>query len=278
MFPDKWLSLFVDNTNRAFRSNVPALTHYEFVKFLGILHGMKAHPKGDMMDNWSTDDTGFFPAPALGQRHGMSRYPFHVVKEHLCFWEEPKTPAEVNNRWHPVRELIRAWNEHMGQVFSPGWKICVDESMWAWLGREGRHPDELPHAQKVKRKPRGVGLEVKNAACVFSHIIFLMEIVDNPLQGSPEGGARKCRKRGSQGVESDVAASNHEVFHACHPFSKHPAFEGKLDQKRCSTKSCTIVVKHFCRGCSGVDLHNVKCYCLPSTRRQCYIAHIERDM
>ena len=41
----------------------------------------------------------------------------------------------------------------------------MDESISAWRGKDGNYcSDGMPHVTKIKRKPKGVGAELKDAA------------------------------------------------------------------------------------------------------------------
>jgi hypothetical protein len=52
-------------------------------------------------------------------------------------------------------------------IFTPGYKLTIDESMFAWYGK-GLHneKDGLPAVIKIKRKPKSIGRECKTLADV----------------------------------------------------------------------------------------------------------------
>lgn len=55
--------------------------------------------------------------------------------------------------------------------------LVVDESMSMWLGADGeRSQNGLPHITKIKRKPRGVGAEIKCSADAGSRVVLHLEI------------------------------------------------------------------------------------------------------
>lgn len=54
----------------------------------------------------------------------------------------------------------------------------MDESLSAWRGRvHGNYcSDGMPHMTKIKRKPKGVGAELKDAVCSQTQVIIALEI------------------------------------------------------------------------------------------------------
>ena len=84
---------------------------------------------------------------------------------------------ERGDKWSPVRGLFAAFNRTRAQNVSPGTFIIVDESMSAWRGKDGNFcSDGLPHVTKIKRKPKGVGTEIKDAADVSTGV----RVCDHP--------------------------------------------------------------------------------------------------
>ena len=63
------------------------------------------------------------------------------------------------------------WSE----VITPGYKITVDESLFAWYGRGG-DLGGMPAVMKIKGKPKEVGCEVKTLADVQSGVMINQEI------------------------------------------------------------------------------------------------------
>jgi hypothetical protein len=61
-------------------------------------------------------------------------------------------------------------------IFTPGYKLTIDESMFAWYGK-GLHneKDGLPAVIKIKRKPKGIGRECKTLADVQSGVMIPIE-------------------------------------------------------------------------------------------------------
>ena len=77
-----------------------------------------------------------------------------------------------------IQNLVDEFNASHKRNFLPGSKMVVDESMFYWRGKDQRHGKEgCPHVTKIIRKPKGVGMEVKNLACCDSTIMYAIEVV-----------------------------------------------------------------------------------------------------
>ena len=77
-----------------------------------------------------------------------------------------------------VQPLIDAFNQAREDGFTASWKLCADESMSEWRGRDHRHKaGGCPHVTKIIRKPKGVGMEIKNLCDVDSGIMLRIEVV-----------------------------------------------------------------------------------------------------
>ena len=49
--------------------------------------------------------------------------------------------------------------------------------MSSWRGKDGNYcTDGMPHVTKIERKPKGVGTELKDAACAQTKVILALEI------------------------------------------------------------------------------------------------------
>ena len=84
--------------------------------------------------------------------------------------------------WLPIRVFVDAFNELRKKIILPGPFITVDESMSSWKGKSlyfNTASDMsisgvlgLPHKTKIVRKPKGVGLEIRNACCAETGIML----------------------------------------------------------------------------------------------------------
>ena len=72
---------------------------------------------------------------------------------------------------------MNALNGRRKDTVIAGSYICADELMSSWEGYEGKyHHRGMPHVTKIKRKPKGVGAEIKCAADCESGIMLKLEI------------------------------------------------------------------------------------------------------
>ncbi|KAK3284892.1 hypothetical protein CYMTET_7479 [Cymbomonas tetramitiformis] len=75
-----------------------------------------------------------------------------------------------------VRRFFDACNERWASVFIPGTFLCLDESMFKWLGRF-----RMPGWMKVGRKPDSIGHELKTLACGICKILFRFELQEGKV-------------------------------------------------------------------------------------------------
>lgn len=78
-----------------------------------------------------------------------------------------------------MRPLIDAFNENRVKGVIPGRHMVVDELMSSWRGAEAAYSTTgMPHVSKIKRKPEGVGAEIKAAADGSTSIIMRLDIME----------------------------------------------------------------------------------------------------
>lgn len=83
------------------------------------------------------------------------------------------------DKWYQIREVVDEFNKTVPAAFLPGQFIVVDEMMSAWKGLSGEYRcDGAPHITKIKRKPEGIGTELKAASCGKSKITLQIEIME----------------------------------------------------------------------------------------------------
>ena len=80
-----------------------------------------------------------------------------------------------DDRWYPAQALVHMCASKWREMITPGYKITVDESMFAWYGRNGALGG-MSAVIKIKRKPKGVGCEVKTIADALSGVMINLEI------------------------------------------------------------------------------------------------------
>jgi hypothetical protein len=80
---------------------------------------------------WSNDQTDTFVVLHLAYMHAyISRRCFEAILKHIKF--TTRTPLAFKDSFHPVSELIDAFNKHSAACFSPSLVSCLDESMSVW--------------------------------------------------------------------------------------------------------------------------------------------------
>ena len=67
-----------------------------------------------------------------------------------------------------TRKFCDAMRTHFRDAMRPGGWLCIDESMFSWLGRALK----LPGWKVVKRKPHPIGLEAKTTACAMTGMLI----------------------------------------------------------------------------------------------------------
>ena len=86
-------------------------------------------------------------------------------------------PTLDRDDWCFIQPMVDAFNKHMADIVNPGWLLCVDETMSAWRGQQGkRDRKKCPKLSWVPRKPEPLGTELKTAGCALSGMILSMEI------------------------------------------------------------------------------------------------------
>lgn len=178
---DFWLLFFPSNdinhilacTNAHLREKRKQVSKHAFYKVIGLLYAMSLNVLGVRRDYWSQND-GLYPAPSFGDRFGMGLHRFEEILMSMAFAMPDQ--RENGDRWYQVRPLLEMTVSQWREVFSPGFKLTVDESMFAWYGKGNNDPDGMPAVIKIKRKPKGVGCEVKTICDSVSKIMIGMEI------------------------------------------------------------------------------------------------------
>jgi hypothetical protein len=108
----------------------------------------------------------------------MSRTRFEEILSATTYYNLPY-PA-FKDDFHPIRQLIKAWNNKMLLNFIAAWIVCLDKSMSLWTNTWTCQGFVF-----CPRKPYDTGNENHTIACGLSSIIFYMEMVEK------EKGAQK---------------------------------------------------------------------------------------
>jgi hypothetical protein len=133
-------------------------------------------------DFWSTlpFDERTNPCP-YNFRKKMSSKRFDAIMVALSLIDVNK-PTYRDKFWE-VRQLTAEWNKNMAEAFSPGWILCLDESMSIWHSRW-----TCPGWVFCPRKPHPFVNEYHTACCGMSGLMLAVEMVegkDPPLDHGP---------------------------------------------------------------------------------------------
>jgi hypothetical protein len=144
----------------------------EFLRFIGLLLLMATVQVGCDRRSWfeDTEPSEFEGAPFRLQKY-MSRSRFESILSALRYTSEP--PPAYKDKFHQVRQMLKAWNDNMFDVFTPSWVSCLDESMSPWTSRW-----TCPGWMYVPRKPHPMGNEYHTICCGVSGIMFNLELVE----------------------------------------------------------------------------------------------------
>ena len=72
------------------------------------------------------------------------------------------------DKFQEVRKFTDTMRKQFQNAMKPGGWLCIDESMFSWLGRALK----LPGWKVIKRKPHPIGLEAKTTACAVVGVII----------------------------------------------------------------------------------------------------------
>lgn len=173
-FPGNEVTHILQCTNANLPARKKNVTKGDLFKVFGILYAMTMVEMPSRRGYWSTDNAGLFPAPAFGERFGMGYHRFEDILTHLAFDDEPETDNDAD-KWWQVRRFVEACNQAWVDAIKPGYKLTVDESMFAWYGK-GDRQGGMPKVIKIRRKPKGIGCEAKTVADALSGIMVGLEL------------------------------------------------------------------------------------------------------
>ena len=179
-FGDKWLS-----KGREFTVGL-------LLCWIGCFFYMMAAPGYARASYWDSVDDGMFPTHDLTQKSLLTLTDFDRI---LQFWWIPTyVPDRVftkagssgecgypdyvplTDTFNPIRRWMDTFNERWAEVFVPGWLLCIDESMFKWLGR-----NRCPGWMKVGRKPDSIGHELKTLACAVCLVMCSFELQEGKV-------------------------------------------------------------------------------------------------
>ena len=147
------------------------LTWDEFLRFLGLIFVMATTQGNARRDFWANDAPEMFSGAPFRLNSFMSRRRFENILRQLKFTSE--APPAFKHPFHPVSDLIRAFNVHTQGCFNPAWISCLDESMSVWTNQW-----TCPGWMFVPRKPHPMGNEYHSVCCGLSGIMYSIELVE----------------------------------------------------------------------------------------------------
>ena len=173
----------IENTNIAlYEKNIATpMTQGEFFRYLGIRLAMSLNPiVGGYRQHWKTSmpKDSVLLAGNYFERFEMSMTRFESITSALRL-SSLSNNENISDRWYPIRSFLDAFNDTRKANVTPGEFLTIDEYMCSWKGSDGKYVvNGMPHITKIKRKPKGVGAELKSIACAQSGIILGLEIVE----------------------------------------------------------------------------------------------------
>ena len=81
------------------------------------------------------------------------------------------------DKFQEVRFFTDKMRQQFQDALKPGGWLCIDESMFSWLGRALK----LPGWKIIKRKPHPIGLESKTTACAVVGVLIDFEFQEGTL-------------------------------------------------------------------------------------------------
>ena len=163
-FPMKYLrEVILPETNQRGRNTISGWVEIsvgEFIVWLGIRFVQETVRLPTINDYWNTPQDGAFPAMNMERYMGRARF-FNISKA-LKLAATDVEEAEV-------LIFIDVLNQVFQSALTPGSDLTVDESMIS-----SRHRN-LEGKKKIKRKPRPIGVEIKNLCDSRSMINLVLE-------------------------------------------------------------------------------------------------------
>ena len=155
------------------------ITEGEFLVYIGLWLLMATTASGcDRRSYWENSPINEWKGAPFRLNKYMSWGRFDFITQHLTFTDID--PPSYADRFHEVRQMIDAFNEHMEIVFSPSWISCLDESISIWTSKW-----TCPGWMYVPRKPHPMGNEYHSICCGICGVMFAIELVegkDHPKQ------------------------------------------------------------------------------------------------
>jgi hypothetical protein len=155
-FPEEYIiNIVIPETNKHLTTK---LTLQEFYVWLGCYFFMACFngiPDREMW--WSTTPISKFEGAPFRLNEYISRNRFLEITYHIRYTSKEE-PLFFVDKFHEVREMLEAFNEHYARNYRPSWMNCIDESMNSWLNKF------CPGFMFLPRKPWPFGNEYHTIA------------------------------------------------------------------------------------------------------------------
>jgi hypothetical protein len=173
LFPVAWLTnvVLAMTSSACLANNSKALTWGELLRYLRLRLLMASSP------GWHVDEFWRYETTPRDQESDscpydfkdfMSKRLFQAITRSLQFTSSVPPNAYVDKFWQ-----IRAWNEHMANIFLAAWIVCLDKSMSIWHNKW-----TCPGWVFCPRKPHPFGNEYHSACCALLVIMFVIKLVE----------------------------------------------------------------------------------------------------
>ncbi|KAL3773990.1 hypothetical protein ACHAWO_004625 [Cyclotella atomus] len=183
--PEKFIQqVMIPETNKHLEGE--RLTLSEFYRWLGCRYFAACFVGVSPFTAWwSSKEIDQFEGAPFRLNCVMSYSRFNAIDKAIRYTNVPP-PTEFEDKFHDVRQMIDAFNQHYEDNYTPSWLSCLDESMNTWLNKN------CPGFMVVPRKPHPEGNEChtiadgdKNAPIMWR--VKLQEGKDRPklLNGKP---------------------------------------------------------------------------------------------
>lgn len=163
-----------------------------FFKVIWMLYAMSTNILHSRRKYWATnEDKSILLPPAFGRRFEMGYHKFETILQSLLFSliNNGDNHEENENRWAPIQAFIDMLHTKWQDVIQPGYKLCVDESMFAWYGRGNYDPNGMPSVViKISSKPKDVEYECKTLADAQSNVMLRLEINEGKTEMAKKNG------------------------------------------------------------------------------------------
>jgi hypothetical protein len=126
-FPEKWVvEVLIPATNERLKGHEMDLQ--EFYVFLGCLFFMASFEGvSDRNLWWSSKPVDMFDGAPFRLNTFMSKKRFLAISSAITYTNKPPPQAFVD-RFHEVRQMIDAFNDHYAKEYIPSWLNCLDWS------------------------------------------------------------------------------------------------------------------------------------------------------